>query len=233
MRRQTWIWLLLLLVVIVVVWLYMKSTSPQTWVGTGINQEPTAVDEMKAIEQEAEVNTPERPVADISEVTTKATAVPSDATRFTIAPGSAIDWLIRKVWGQHKGIVDIAQGDTYVKNGQLVAGTLNINMTSLRTNDGSTPPPDQDFTNSDYFDVNKYPTATFDLISAKDNIIVWILTMKGVSKEISFPATVIVEDDIIAVYSEFALDRTQWGVNGGKGTVSQYIDVTFRLTWTS
>jgi len=33
--------------------------------------------------------------------------------------------------------------------------------------------------------------------------------MKGISKILTFPATVVVEDDIIAVNAEFAFDRTQ------------------------
>jgi hypothetical protein len=42
---------------------------------------------------------------------------------------------------------------------------------------------------------------------------------------------VIVEDDTVIANAEFALDRTQWGVDGWTPAVSQYMELSFNLTW--
>lgn len=106
-------------------------------------------------------------------------------------------------------------------------------MNTMASNAGGDTSKDADFKGPNFFDVATFPTATFEIINVQDGTMKGILTMKGVSKIMTFPATVIVENDIIVVNAEFAFDRTQRGINGDEDVLSDYIEITLRLTWTS
>jgi polyisoprenoid-binding protein YceI len=71
----------------------------------------------------------------------------------------------------------------------------------------------------DFFDVAKFPKANFVITAVKEDgqgmqLIRGDLTIKGISHEISFPARVAMDDQMIhAVTDEIVLDRTRWEVN--------------------
>lgn len=235
MRKQTWIRLLVLAVVILVVRWYVRDIQKPT--SDVANIVPTQQDELswvdtQAIEQEAEVNIPSRPVADVVDAEDDV-ETSTQWTLFTIADGSTIEWAWKKVGWQSKWTVNISQGDIRVSNDAIAGWKFTIDMESIRSTDPADSSLDDELKSPDYFNVQKHPTATFELLSAEAGSVQWVLTMNGVSKIIIFPATIIVEDDIVAVYAEFALDRTQWGVLGGKWVTSNYLELTLRLTWTS
>ena len=48
---------------------------------------------------------------------------------------SKVQWIGKKVTGQHIGIVNIKHGELVVKNGQLEGGTFTIDMTSITSTD--------------------------------------------------------------------------------------------------
>jgi polyisoprenoid-binding protein YceI len=59
--------------------------------------------------------------------------------------------------------------------------------------------------------------------------IVGVLTLKWISKQISFPGVVIVEDDSVVVTAEFALDRKQRNITWGWPVVSEFIELSFTV----
>lgn len=68
----------------------------------------------------------------------------------------------------------------------------------------------------DFFDVEKFPTATFRSTEIKQegngHIITGDLTLHGVTKRISFPATVTATDEEVTAASEFSINRKDFGI---------------------
>jgi len=65
----------------------------------------------------------------------------------------------------------------------------------------------------DFFDVPSHPTSTFTVASIEAGTVTGNLNLHGVSKSISFPATISVASDKVAVKAEFAINRKDFGIN--------------------
>jgi polyisoprenoid-binding protein YceI len=73
--------------------------------------------------------------------------------------------------------------------------------------------------NEDFFEVETYPESEFvstaiEPVSSGEGTheITGNLTMHGVTKSVSFPATVAITDEVVTLDSEFKIDRTIWGI---------------------
>jgi polyisoprenoid-binding protein YceI len=68
----------------------------------------------------------------------------------------------------------------------------------------------------EFFDVEKFPTATFKSTEIKKegegHVISGDLTLHGVTKRISFPATVTLSDAEVKAMSEFSINRKDFGI---------------------
>ena len=83
----------------------------------------------------------------------------------------------------------------------------------------------------DFFEVREYPKATFESTkiaagTAGKATITGKLSLHGVTKEISFPATVEVGEKGLTLTSEFSIDRTQFGMTYGEGKVEPKVSMT-------
>ncbi|MGD8607123.1 MAG: YceI family protein [Myxococcales bacterium] len=69
----------------------------------------------------------------------------------------------------------------------------------------------------DFFDVNDFPTATFRSTEIKkradDYQVTGDLTLHGVTKRVSFPATIQVSDGAVKASSEFSINRHDFGIS--------------------
>ena len=146
---------------------------------------------------------------------------------------SQIIWKGEKPTGKHHGTVKLASGTLAVKDGVIEAGKFSIDMNSITDLDlegkmkenleahlkGTVAGKEGDF-----FNVTKYPFATFELtgISEKEgkSIVSGNLTIKEKTHAIEFPATIISEENSVTLTSEpFQIDRTKWDVNYGSKTI--------------
>jgi len=165
------------------------------------------------------------PAADKSKaVTGEATKVASppaaaQGKKYLITPqNSKIEFTGSKVTGSHNG----SFGDF---SGQIdFAGTpeqsrVNIVMKadSLTTD---TPDLTKHLKTADFFDVAKFPEATFVSTAIKPggengatHTVTGNLTMHGVTKAITFPATINVTPDAATVESSFSINRKDFGIN--------------------
>ncbi len=150
------------------------------------------------------------------------------------AANSKIEWSGSKPTGKHTGTIAISDGTVAVKGDQLESGKFVIDMNSIVVTDltgeekqgleahlkGTGKPGAED----EFFNVKKYPTGNFELTKAvtengKTNV-EGNLTLKGVTKNVKFPATVAVNGDTVTITSEtFAINRTEWNVNYGSKSV--------------
>ena len=139
------------------------------------------------------------------------TLVPAVAKTFTFGPEtSTIDFIGSKVTGRHKGGFKKFTGELNVIEDRLVpAGNkVVINTDSLWSDadrlTGHLKSPD-------FFDAAKFPTATFVTTGIEkgttNSTVTGNLTLHGVTKQISFPATIQFTNGAVNLSAEFVLNR--------------------------
>jgi hypothetical protein len=146
---------------------------------------------------------------------------------------SLVQWIGTKPTGKHHGSLKLAGGAIYVKDSIITGGQFIINMNSLRDIDLAADTAmknklENELKGDMFFDVKKYPAATFEItsvmpfhpavgeeLSFKDatHIIKGNLTLKAVTKNISFPANIVINSNNITAVANFNIDRTQWGIS--------------------
>ena len=142
---------------------------------------------------------------------------------------SKVNWVGSKLVGdQHTGYINIKNGTLTVNEGNIVGGTFTLDITSLTDTDLA---PDDGkekleghLKSDDFFNVSKYPEGTFEVIEVKQvgdkpdatHQIVGNLTLKGITKSVTIPATVnMTENKLMASTPQFTIDRTEWNVMYG------------------
>ena len=92
--------------------------------------------------------------------------------------------------------------------------------------------------NPDFFDVRKYPKATFKsskiIHSEEEGKATIVGTMKMLDKEVEvkIPATVTVGEDKVTLVADFKIDRTKWGMSYGKGKIDDEVAIKANLVFT-
>jgi polyisoprenoid-binding protein YceI len=85
----------------------------------------------------------------------------------------------------------------------------------------------------DFFEVRQYPTAKFESTKITpgqgQSQITGKLTLHGVTKEISFPATVSITPSGLSLQSEFNIDRSQFGMTFGPDQVENKVALTIAI----
>ena len=72
---------------------------------------------------------------------------------------------------------------------------------------------------ADFFDTATNPTSTFEITSVSGGNVTGNLTMKGVTKSVTFPADVkVTPDGVSVISSDFTINRTDWGIQYGSAS---------------
>lgn len=179
------------------------------------------------------------------EVMTEGTAYNVNTTQ------STMEWVGTKPVGKHHGTIKIKEGNLVVSNNNITGGRFVLDINSIQ-------PDDQDekgntklrthLLSADFFEADKYPEATFEITGVSDGIqtgdkevvmkdashtITGNLTIKGVTKSITFPAKVQMSENNIVADANFNIDRTEWSLNYGSdkslGDKFIYPEVNFQL----
>jgi len=171
----------------------------------------------------AKVNEPKAPSA--PETNAPATPAPaatsaSAAKAYVISADSKVEFLASKVLpgGETPGSFKKFTGQLNVADGKFSpeGSKIVIDVDSIHT---EKPKLTAHLKNEDFFDVPKFPTATFAATgiapmpedATKQNL-TGDLTMHGVTKSITFPATINVSDAAVTVKAEFHINRYDWGM---------------------
>ncbi len=141
-----------------------------------------------------------------------------------IAAESMIHWKANKLVGGHEGTIHLEKGIIKSKANALVGGNFIFNIGSLKCTD--IPATDEGnaklvghLMSADFFDVENHPNAAFEITKVEGNNVSGNLTIKGVKKNITFPANVSVNGEELTISSNtFTIDRTEWNIkyNSGK-----------------
>lgn len=135
----------------------------------------------------------------------------------------------------HHGVVNVTDGMLAVKDGQLDAGNFTIDMNSIVCNDLTEDDGklklEGHLKSGDFFMTETYPTAKFEITGVEaapsadgtTHKISGNLTIKDVTKGISFPATVNITDASAAAMAKFQINRNEWGVVWGGTLTDQSI----------
>jgi polyisoprenoid-binding protein YceI len=137
---------------------------------------------------------------------------------------TVVAWKGSSVHGAHTGYVYISKGELMIENGQLMGGTVEVDMSTIEGNDHrSDNNLIKHLKDSDFFEVKEFPFSTIAItrvasINVEDKEIIGNLTIKGITHPVSFPAKVEVKDGIVKANGKLVIDRTKWDVryNSGK-----------------
>lgn len=146
---------------------------------------------------------------------------------------SAIMWEGAKPTGKHNGTIMLKNGKIMMEGDAVTAGKFTIDMTSIvnedmegekKTNLENHLKGTVEGKEGDFFNVNEYPEATFEItgVAEKDGtaMVSGNLTIKGKTNNVTFPATVARDGDSVTIVSgAYSIDRTKWGVNYGSKSI--------------
>lgn len=167
---------------------------------------------------------PEGKKAEVQDsVATEQIATPVGEVFNVDAAQSKVVWTGTKVTGAHTGTIAIKSGSLNAENGVLTGGTFTLDLNTISSTDleGEYKEKlDTHLKSADFFDAAQFPEATFVVTkveagaTAQDAKISGNLTIKGVTKNISFDAKVIESNaTTIKTEADFNIVRADWGVN--------------------
>jgi len=164
------------------------------------------------------------PAADTTKARTgEAAQVASPATaqgqKYLITPqNSKIEFVGSKVTGHHNGSFGDFSGEIdHTGNPETSRVSITIKTDSITTD---TPDLTKHLKTADFFDVAKFPEAKFVSTAIKPggengatHTVTGNLTLHGVTKAVTFPATINVTPDAATVESSFSINRKDFGIN--------------------
>jgi polyisoprenoid-binding protein YceI len=130
---------------------------------------------------------------------------------------SEFKWTGKKIAGPHYGVAPLKSATLVEEKGFVTGGEFVIDMTKIDVQDlqgewkGKL---EGHLKSADFFEVDKYPTATLKIKSVKGKTVSADLTIKGITKPVSFDTK-----KEGAVYSgQLVFDRTQFNVKYNSGS---------------
>lgn len=146
---------------------------------------------------------------------------------------TALTFTGKKADGKHDGGFKKLTGSATVANGDVTTlkVEVDIDTDSLYSDDAKLT---AHLKNPDFFDVKNNPKATFKVTKVekgdKTHTVTGELTLLGKTKAVSFPATITATGDALTVSATFSIDRTNWGMNFGKGKIDDKVDIGLKVT---
>ncbi len=153
---------------------------------------------------------------------------PIAAVTYKVDPSSSvIKWVGKKPTGQHEGTLQLSNGNLTSKEGKIESGSFTIDMTSITVTDleGEDKAGLEghlkglgEGSEDHFFNIAKFPTATFEVTGTSEKegktFLEGNLTIKGIKKNISFPANTSIKEGSMIISTEvFTINRTEWNVN--------------------
>lgn len=156
---------------------------------------------------------------------------------------SVVNWVGTKPVGKHTGTFKLEDGVLVVSDNAINGGEFIINIKSIDATD-----QDEEYNqkleghllSADFFQADSFPTGKFVITEVKEGIpqsddlvmkdathmITGNLTLKNITKSITFPAKVEMTDNGVSADASFNIDRTEWDMhyNDDKSLGDKFID---------
>ncbi len=164
-------------------------------------------------------NTPKAVVSEAASPAATTAAATGQGTQLKFAnDASTLDFTGSKVTGSEFGSFKKFTGtiDLVEDKPEKSRVTVNIDLSSVDAKIGKLT---EHLKSPDFFDVAKFPNATFMSSEIKSggekgatHTVTGTLDLHGVKKTVTFPATITVAADTVTVASEFAINRKDFGI---------------------
>lgn len=157
-------------------------------------------------------------------------ATPAKARAYKVdVEKSDVKWHAKKVTGEHFGTIDLKSGQMDIQGNRVVGGTFAFDINSITVTDIKDAEYNQKLVghlkSDDFFGAEKNPTATFRITSVKpiakaaagqpNTTVTGDLTIKGITKPVSFPATVTVKNGVATAKGHVTVDRSKFDIRYG------------------
>jgi polyisoprenoid-binding protein YceI len=134
---------------------------------------------------------------------------------------SKINWVGKKVTGQHAGTINLAEGTLTSKGKKITGGSFAIDMTTLKDEGANTRLEDH-LKSDDFFSTAKHPKATFVISSIESKggdeyAVKGKLTIKGITNDIEFPSTIQITKDQVTAKAKIIVDHTKYDIKFRSG----------------
>lgn len=155
----------------------------------------------------------------------EAEATKESVTYVVDASKSSVQWTGSKLAYSHTGTIDIISGELSVEGEKITAGAFMIDMKTIKETGDVDPEKAMQLAGHlmdvDFFDAAAHPTSSFQITGVEEAdgkyTISGNLTIKGISKNITFPAKVGADGKKLLADAEFTINRNDWGVSYGSG----------------
>ena len=164
-----------------------------------------------------EAKVEDKPVVNEVAATVEQQAVAVDYT--IVDSSSVLNWEGSAVGKAHFGTVDY-KGTVKVAEGKLIGGEFVFDLTTIDSKDMQgeyKEKLDGHLKAADFFNVDSFPTAKLEITAFEAGNINGNLTIKDVTKAITFPGTVTITDNAVSAIAEFTINRTEYGIVYGSG----------------
>jgi polyisoprenoid-binding protein YceI len=130
---------------------------------------------------------------------------------------SKVEFVGAKVTADHRGSFDTRSGSLKLdESGQPVGLTVLVDATSVNIEPEKL---EQHLRSPDFFDVEQYPISKFELVGTKavkqagaTHEVTGALTLRGVTKQITFPANIDLGKDRASATASFKINRKDFGI---------------------
>ena len=195
------------------------------------------------------------PKADDAKTEEQKEAAATEGASYKVDSTQVAQFIGTKPVGQHQGTFNVSSGEFFVKNDAvLTGGKLTFDINSLKITDKDTAGAYKlkgHLLSPDFFDAANHPTATFEITAVEEyvpdststivldgatNTIKGNLTLKGVTKNVSFPAAVTITPSVVTARANFNINRTDWGLVYGNDQslgdkfIRPEVNISFTIT---
>lgn len=143
-------------------------------------------------------------------------------TEYPVDSASVIGFTGYKPNASHTGNFTISEGSFIVNSNDKIEGNFVFDIGSLVITDGTEDDLRKHLLDEDFFDVAQYPQATFVITNVIESphpgdssTVSGNLELKGISKNITFPALIRKTDNSLQAQAAFLIDRTLWDLHYG------------------
>lgn len=145
----------------------------------------------------------------------------ADKTLSIDTKASKVVWVGKKVTGEHTGTVPISSGNLILDKDKLKGGSFTLDTKSLTVTDLTDNDSNGKLTGhlkgNDFFAVEKFPQSKLDItsVTAKGAGVYDVtgkLTIKGITNDVTFPATVKADGKAVAATAKITVDRTKYDI---------------------
>ena len=140
---------------------------------------------------------------------------------------SNIFWIGRKITGEHFGTIKVKEGYIDINDNKINNGNIVIDMTSIKVLDIEKEKWNKKLEghlkNSDFFDVEIFPEASFSINGSYDLFMIESLAIKGnitikdQTIDTVIPSIISFEGDYAESVGVVDIDRTKFGITYGSG----------------